>query len=51
LTHEEIDDVAEVAPERRLAAGEPEVCDGRHRARDFFDLREVMSPGLFSSSQ
>src|SRR4028119_626602 len=32
--------VVQVAAQRRFAAGEPEVCDGRHRARNSFDLRK-----------
>ena len=40
VCNKEIDDVGEIASQRRLAAGKPEIRDRRHRPRDFLDLRE-----------
>src|SRR5215204_2678756 len=37
---EEAYHVVHIWPERRLAAREPEVCDGGHRPRDALDLLE-----------
>src|SRR5688572_14107364 len=41
LRHKEIDDVFEVAPQRRLTAAEPQVRQLRHAFRQLDDLRPV----------
>src|SRR5688572_4578025 len=45
-----VDDLRNIAAQSRLAAGEPEVRDWRHRARDFLDLRKRHVAGVVQLS-
>ena len=40
IFNERVNDLRQIAPEHRLAAREPEVCDGRHGLRNLLDLLE-----------
>lgn len=46
IPYKHIDDFRDVAAQRGFAAGEPEVGNPGHRARDFFDLLEGQIPRL-----